>query len=190
MISMGLERVIEEILSSGEAQRRKILSEAEKERRKIISAAKVEADTMRKEMNAETEQQILLRKQQALSSGELEAKKRVLQEQNTLLLRVREEVLEELSSKDSAERRALLEKLGRIAKKRLGKGIVHCRIEDGGLFLAPSGFKKVNDLKASGGLIAESEDGAYRIDLTFEALLDEVWGKSVKNIFDTLFGGA
>jgi len=186
---MGLERVIDEIRSAGEEQSRKIRAEAEEERKKIVTAARVEAEKAKKKLEAETEQRISLQKQQALSSAELEAKKRVLKEQNVLLSQVKEEVLRELAAKDSGEMRAQLDKLAKVAAKRLSKGVIHCRKEDENLILAPLGFKKVADLKASGGIIAESEDGSYRIDLTFEALLEDVWGKNVRQIFDILFGG-
>lgn len=187
---MGLEKVIGEIISSGEEQSRKIAAEADREKREIIGAARTEAEALGKELEAEAKKRIGLMRQQALSSAVLEAKKRVLQEQNMLLTKLLEDALKQLSSKDKNELKPLLDKLSKAAAKRLSKGVIHCRKEDVNLFLPPLGFKNVGDLSASGGIIAESEDGAFRIDLTFEALLDEIWGKKVRNIYDLLFGGA
>lgn len=187
---MGLDRVIEEILSAGEEKSRKLLAEAEAEKRKIVSTAKTEAERHRDERDKAFEHRVALLRQQALSSAELEAKKRILQEQNMLLSRTKDEVLRALSAMDANSKKKLLEKLSRIASKRLSKGVLHCREEDEKLVTAPAGFKTVADLRAAGGILAESADGSYRIDLTFEALLEDVWGKNVQSVYGILFGGA
>ena len=187
---MGLERVIEEILASGEEQRRRIIAEGEAEGQKIISAAKAEAEAARKERLREAEQRSSLMKQQSLSSAELEAKKRLLQEQKELLTQTKASVLTSLSALDPDARKEILGKLGKMAAKQLSKGIIHCRKEDDKLVTVPSGFRKMADLRSAGGILAESEEGDYRMDLTFEALLDDVWGKDVKKIYEIMFGGA
>lgn len=190
MIYMGLERVIEEILASGEGQRAKILADAAAERRKVISAATSEGEAAKKARQKEAEQRAMMTKQQALSSAELEAKKHLLQEQNAILIQTKGQVLEALASLDTNARKSILEKLGQIAAKNLSKGVAHCRKDDERIFTPPSGFKKVADLKSAGGILAESEDGAYRMDLTFEVLLDDVWNRDVQKIYEILFGGA
>jgi len=187
---MGLEKVIDEILAAGEDQKKKILAEATEEKKKMVAAAKLEAENQRKLREKQFEQRCEMNRQQAVSSAELEAKKRVLQEQNALLGEAKSEVLRSLSSLSSQERKRILEKLTGAASKRLQKGIIHCKKEDEPLFAAPNGFKKVADLKGAGGLLVESEDGAYRIDLTFEVLLDDVWTKNVRKIYELVFGGA
>jgi len=187
---MGLESVLAEILAAGEEQRAKILGEAAAERLKIISAATAEADAARETREKAAENRIAMMRQQSLSSAELESKKRMLKEQNAILTQEKRQTLEALGSMESAQRKALLDKLCRISAKQLSKGVVHCRKDDEKIVTAPSGFKKVADLKSSGGIIAESEDGAYRMDLTFEALLEDVWAKDVQKVYETLFGGA
>ncbi|MDH4123311.1 MAG: V-type ATP synthase subunit E family protein [Thermoplasmata archaeon] len=187
---MGLERVVEEVLAAGEEQQRKIISEAETEKRKIISAARADAESARKKREQEFAQKSAMMRQQATSSAELEAKKKALQEQNELLSQTKAEVLKALASIDNAQRKKILERLSQAASKKLQKGIMHCRKEDEGLVSPPSGFKKVADLSGAGGLLVESEDGAYRIDLTFEALLEDVWTKNVRKIYEIVFGGA
>ncbi len=187
---MGLEKVIAEILSAGKKQRFKIISEAEEEKGRLVSEAKAEAESTGKEMDKETEQRVALMRQQALSSAELEAKKRILQEQNRMLSQVKQEVLRALSARNSRSCKSLLETLGKIAAKRLNKGIIHYRKEDENIFIPPVGFRKLCDLRASGGIIAESEDGAYRIDLTFESLLEDLWSQNVRAVYNILFGGA
>lgn len=187
---MGLERVIDEIVSIGEEKRRAIISEGEKERKRIVAASREEAESGAKAIETDTERRISLMRQQALSSAELEAKKRILREQNEKLSSVRQEVLRDLSSRSSAELRPMLEKLVKIATKGLSGGVIHCRKQDEAVIAPPSKFKKQPDLKTSGGLIAESEDGSYRIDLTFEALIEDVWNRNVRQIYEILFGGA
>lgn len=187
---MGLERVIDEILASGEEQRRKILSEGDAEKQKIISTAKADAEASRRQGIKELEQRLSLMKQQSLSSAELESKKRLLQEQNALLAQVKEEVLDSLSSLGADARKDLLGKLGKIAARQLSKGIIHCRKDDEKLISVPGGFKKVADLAGAGGVLAESEDGSFRMDLTFEVLLDDLWNRDVQKVYEILFGGA
>lgn len=187
---MGLERVIDEIVSSGEEKRRAIISEGEKERQRIVAASREEAESGAKALETDTESRISLMRQQALSSAELEAKKRILREQNEQLSLVREEVLRDLSSRSRAELKPILDKLAKMVTKGLSGGVIHCRKQDEVAIVAPSRFKKQSDLRASGGLIAESEDGSYRIDLTFEALIEDVWNRNVRQIYEILFGGA
>jgi len=187
---MGLEKVREEILAAGEEQRGRILAEAAAEQQKILSAAKSEAEASRKAKERDAWQRAAMSKQQALSSAELESKKRLLQEQNAILTQVKEQALDSLANMEAGQRKPLLEKLCRIAAEQLSKGTIHCRKDDEKLVTAPSGFKKVADLKSAGGVLAESDDGAYRMDLTFEALLDDVWSKDVQKVYETLFGGA
>jgi len=187
---MGLERVIDEILASGEEQRRKILSEGDAEKQKIISAARADAEAARRQQVKELEQRLSLMKAQALSSAELESKKRLLQEQNVLLAQVKSEVLDSLAAMSADSRKELLAKLGKIAAGQLSKGFIHCRKDDEKLVSAPNGFKKVADLTGAGGILAESEDGNFRMDLTFEVLLDDLWNKDVQKVYEILFGGA
>jgi len=187
---MGLERVIDEILAAGEERRRKIIGEGDAERQRILSSAKAEAESARKERIKEVERRASLTKQQSLSSAELEAKKRLLKEQNALLIQAKGEVLKSLSALDADARKDLLGKLSKIAAKQLSKGVIHCRKEDEKMIGVPPGFKKAADLNASGGILAESEEGDYRMDLTFEVLLDDIWNKDVQKVYEIMFGGA
>lgn len=187
---MGLEKVIDEILAAGEEQRRKTLSEGEAEKLKIVSAARSEAEVAKREHLKEIEQRSSMQKQQALSSAELEAKKRLLQEQNAILIRAKRDALSSLSVLDQDARKEILGKLTKIAAKQLSKGTIHCRKDDEKLVSVPGGFKKLADLNAAGGILAESEEGDYRMDLTFEVLLDDVWSRDVRKVYEMLFGGA
>jgi len=187
---MGLEKVIDEILAAGEEQRGKILAEGAAEREKIISATRSEVEAARKSRESTMEQRVVMSRQQALSSAELESKKRLLQEQNAILAQAKKQALASLGELESAQRKVILEKLCRIAAKQLSKGVIHCKREDDKLVAVPSGFKKAADLGSAGGILAESEDGSYRMDLTYEALLDDVWSKDVQKVYATLFGGA
>jgi V/A-type H+/Na+-transporting ATPase subunit E len=187
---MGLEKVIDEILAAGEERRRKILEEGDAERQRILSSAKAEAESVRKERIKESEQRTSMTKQQSLSSAELEAKKRLLKEQNALLIQAKGEVLKSLSALADDARKDILGKLSKIAAKQLSKGVIHCRKEDEKIISVPPGFKKATDLKASGGILAESEEGDYRMDLTFEVLLDDIWNKDVRKVYEIMFGGA
>jgi len=187
---MGLERVVAEILAAGEERRRKVIEEGNAERQRILSSAKAESENARKERIKTVEQRTSMTKQQSLSSAELEAKKRLLVEQNALLAKAKGEVLKALSAMDVDARKDILGKLGKIASKQLSKGVIHCRKEDEKVIGVPPGFKKVTDLKASGGILAESEEGDYRMDLTFEVLLDDIWNKDVQKVYEIMFGGA
>lgn len=187
---MGLEKVIDEILAAGEEQRAKLLADAAAERQKILSSAKSESDAARKAREKELEQRAATAKHQALSSAELESKKRLLKEQNAILAQTKGQALDSLARMETAQRKPLLDKLSKIAAGELSKGTIHCRKEDEKLVAAPQGFKKVADLRSAGGLLAESEDAAYRMDLTFEALLDDLWAKDIQKVYEILFGGA
>jgi V/A-type H+-transporting ATPase subunit E len=187
---MGLEKVIDEILAAGKEQNGKLLAEAEAERQRVISSAKSDSAAARKSRELEMDHRAATAKQQALSSAEIETKKRLLQEQNAILAQVKEQTLDALAKMDTAQRKPLLDKLCKIAVAELSRGTIHCRKEDEKIVNAPSGFKKVADLKSAGGLLVESDDAAYRMNLTFEALLDDVWANNIQKVYEILFGGA
>ncbi len=132
------------------------------ERNRIIEASKTEAA-------------LLSQKEQARIAGaaKLQVKKmgfdatEKMLESNISALR---QVLAEFA--DSKEYPQLLPRLVQYASKRLGGNIgVRCRAADAQTFKKVGARVLSADLPAIGGFKAESEDGNFELDLTFEEML-------------------
>lgn len=182
---MTLEPIIQRILDRGRAE-----SEA------VINAAKAEADStlgrmreggqenLSRKLNEAREAADKLRTQE-IARAELEARKIFLASQRDVLEAVRVEALARLSSPKIKEEilRTLLDRSE--ADWKAGK--VYSNTNDRELVRRIVGSRFGGTIDCAGGVIIESDDGASRIDLRFETLLQDIWEDSVKEIAEMLW---
>ncbi|HYK94047.1 MAG TPA: V-type ATP synthase subunit E family protein [Thermoplasmata archaeon] len=171
---MSLERLVEEIRQRAEAE-----ISAERERRDT-EAARLKADgsrrveSIRTEAKRQAELEIARERAQRLARAKLEARKRVFEARErrmTQLLADSRGLLSEYT--ESGEYPAVLKRLYAFAVSALGKQIrVRGRSEDAAVLksLAKSGFDS-DPLPILGGFVAETTDGARRLNLSFDELL-------------------
>jgi V/A-type H+-transporting ATPase subunit E len=182
---MGLEPTIQTILDEGKAEATKIVETGRAERERMLREARERGEALRSEREAAAKRVGERMRVQDLARAELEAKKALLQAQKEVLDEVKRGALQALGNFKDNDKvlRALVERHGGEVKE----GKVYCNAKDGPLVkqLVPKGFGGIID--CVGGVVIESEDGARRLDLRYETLLDESWEVWVKGVADLLW---
>ncbi len=184
---MPLEKVVENIRAEGRRQADARLAEARAEARAILADAENQATSIRDRRSAELAVASEALKRREIAAAELEAKKARLNAEKEVLAKVRESVLDRLG-KLPAEKRALhVQALVKRASIQGGRLLVAERDADAA---RKAGLAVAGTAAMLGGGVVVSADGSTREDLTYESLLDEVWGASLHDVADTLFGKA
>jgi V/A-type H+-transporting ATPase subunit E len=185
--SMGLEKLVEDILLKGDERAQEIIRQGETERDEQVRAADEQIGQAREKAEKRTEAQIAQMEQHELSSAELESRKTLLAAQREVMEDLKERSLAELANYPEDRRLKLYNSLFAKAKGILGECIVHSNKADGALLRPPAGIVKGSEIDCAGGLVFESKDGSVRLDYRFETLLEEVWNKKMNEIYSQLF---
>lgn len=182
---MGLETVIEELLTEGRSEVEEIRRATRAEREKILSDARAEGAKLLERREREAQEAAERLRVQALARAELESKKVVLAARKALLDEVYSKVLEKLSRTPEAAQwlRALLE--ANAAEWRNGK--VYSNARDADAVRKVVGGNFAGTIECVGGVVIDSADGTHRTDLRFETLLSDVWRDSIKEVADILW---
>ncbi len=185
---MTLEPVIEEITRKGHLEIAEIKKEAEKKAEEIIAEAKERAEEIIKKAKVEAEREVERLRKQEISGIKLEMKKEELAKKKDIVERVREKLIERIRSMDDKEREKLLEKL--ISKYDQDGFKVYSNKRDEEIVkrLAKK-MEYAGNVECLGGIILESADGSYRINLTFDNIVEDVFEERMKDIHRILFGG-
>lgn len=185
---MSLEKVVEEILRTGEERKLEIIRQGERERDEHVAQADAQIAEHREKAVRRTETQIAQMEQQELSSAELESKKALLSAQRQVMDEVKALVLAEIASYPADKRSAMYARLMKVAKAELGECYVYSNAADKPLLRLTSGMAAGGVIDCRGGLVFESKDRAVRLDYRFETMLEEVWSRKIQEIFSALFG--
>lgn len=181
---MGLETVLERIQDNGKAEAAAIVAEARRERERMASEARAEGERVRARHEAEARELAARRRVQDLARAELEAKKIVLGAQEQVLNEVRDRVRARLAAAPGSERlRKMLAK--HAADWRSGR--VYANARDAADVRAAVGGNFGGTIDSLGGVVIESGDGASRLDLTYDSILQDLWGDVIKEVAQTLW---
>jgi V/A-type H+-transporting ATPase subunit E len=184
---MGLERVVEEVLSSGKRRRAEILGEADEDARQIIEAANAEVAEYRKRRKKENRERMERMRAQELLTAELEVRRLELAMRRDLLERVQEGARERLGQLDRPRNEAMLRAI--LMGRAVSGAKVHSASKDEALVRAMSDMPYGGHIDCLGGVVIESADGAIREDLTYDTLLKERSEELLPIIAEILFGG-
>ena len=190
---MSLETVVEDIREEAEAEAAEIRSAAEDEAQKIVAEAERNAQETLDTAEREVEQQIDRDREQRLSSATLEAKQERLGARRDLLEEVYERVAARLADLPDDRKADLTRALIDASEDEFGDAevAVYGAAADQELLEDvveeyPS-YEVAGEIDAIGGVILESDASRVRVNNTFDALLEEVWEDSLKEISDQLF---
>jgi len=183
--AMGLDTVVEEVLSSGRERRDDILAEAKEEADGILAAARAELEDYTRSKEREARGRIERMRAQEQQGSELEVRRLELAMRRELLSLVETAARERLSALPRARNEALLRTL--LATAEMPDGRVLSGPGDESLVRALSPLRYAGHVKCLGGVVIESADGTVREDLTFDTLLREVSETSLGAIAGTLF---
>lgn len=184
---MTLEPVIEEITRKGHLEIAEIRREAEKKAEEIIAEAKEKAEEIIKKAKAEAEREVERLRKQEISGIKLEMKKEELAKKKDVVERVREKLIEKIRNMGESEREELLKKL--ISKyDQDGFKVYSSKKDEEIVKKLVKKMEYAGNIECLGGIILESADGSYRINLTFDNIVEEVFEDKMKDIHKILFG--
>jgi len=182
---MGLETVIEDVLSRGRSEAEEIRRATAAERERILQDARAEGAKLLAQREQEATGAAERARIQALARAELESKKIVLYAQKELLDQVYAAVLDKMSH--LAESEGLVQSLLRAHEEEWRNGKVYCNAHDADGVRSIVGKSFAGTIDCVGGVVIDSADGTRRIDLRFETILADIWRDSIKEVAEVLW---
>jgi V/A-type H+-transporting ATPase subunit E len=182
---MGLDKVVEEVLSSGRERRDGILADAKEEADGIMSAAMVEVEAYGRMRAEETRVRIDRMREQELQSSELEVRRIELGMRRELLERAEALARERLTGLPRARNEPLLRAL--LSGHPMPGGRVFSNERDEPLVRALTSLRFAGHVKCLGGVVLESQDGTVKEDRTFDTILRETSERALPAIAGILF---
>ncbi len=185
---MALDSVTKEIQASAEAQ----IARIQKEQADEIKAINEQADAQIADMKKTQDKRVAEAKEtlarQERSSAELESKKLVLSKKKEILAEAFESALAELEAMPADKKLAYYKAMVASAKDIIPEPKAFISEKDK-CPAADLGVKSVEkDPRISAGLILQSEDGKFEVDMQYRVLLQNIWDSNLKQLSDILFG--
>ncbi len=206
---MSLEKVLDQIRQDGEQKAAIIRKEGEDEAQRILQNAQAKADEKKMRMEDELAERVAYLMDVRLSKRRMEGKRKHLVDEKRLMGEFRKAFEERVRSFDQEKNRALLKKLLNIARASPAFSIqsivskdedtdisrelpfyLYCNKRDRTLVMELSNLEVADTIDCLGGIIAEAEDHSWRINLTYDVLLEEFYERSVRKIHGLLMGEA
>lgn len=175
----------ERVRSKGREEAERILAEARVEANEILAKAANEARAAAEKARADAEAESRTMERNEMSGAELESKRKRLLAQKQALDQVAAAALTRISELPSDKRRALVGALLVRARRDVPSGGVYCHEADRPQAEA-AGYRYLGPLQGAGGIVVESADGRFRVDLRYETVLQETWARSVKDVVAAL----
>jgi V/A-type H+/Na+-transporting ATPase subunit E len=182
---MGLEQVVEDVLTRGRSEADEIRQATLAERERILQDARAEGAKILDRRGQEAREEAERARIQALARAELEGKKIILSAQKELLDQVYAAALDGIPR--LAEGEGLLRALLQTHEKEWKDGKVYTNARDADLVRSIIGPRFAGTIDCVGGVVIESADGTRRTDLRFETLLAEVWRDSIREVAEVLW---
>lgn len=206
-MAMSLEKVLDQIRQSGKQKAAIIAEEGEKEASAIVGKARAEADGRKARMEEELKEKVSHMLAVRLSKQRMEGKRKRLSNEKRLLGEFKEALRESVRTIDDQQNRALLKKLLSIAHASPAFSIqslvtkeededthherpfyLYCNERDRELVKELSDLEVADTIDCLGGIIAEAEDQSWRINLTYDLLLEDFYDQSLGKIHGLLIG--
>ncbi|MBE8538800.1 V-type ATP synthase subunit E [Geoglobus acetivorans] len=183
---MPLEPIIEEIVRKGQQQIAEIKRSGKEEVEKIIQEAREEANEILKKAREEAEKEVERLRRQEISGINLEMKKEELARKREVVEKVYQTLVDRVRNLDDSDREALLKAL--LEKYGDGEYVVYSNERDEAIVKKLTNLEYAGNIECLGGVVLETKDGEYRINLTFDNLLQELYESKMKDIYEKLFG--
>lgn len=192
---MALDAVVGEIRDKGIRESEAIRSEAKTEVDAILAEAQEKVVAIKTAAEDEANRQEGYIKAQEVAAANLSVKRATLNAQKDVLDEVYTRVVADIAALPDEFHRKAIRELCKTAAKELGEGVYYCNerdvraVEDALSSLKTlSGFSLAGTKDITGGIIAESADGALQLDFSYSTYVSEVWESGLKDASDILFG--
>jgi V/A-type H+/Na+-transporting ATPase subunit E len=184
-MSMGLDKVIENIQKEGKEKITSILKDAERQAAQILALKQKMIDEGAAKKRQELEKQIALLKTQEESSVEIEVKKVRLYTEKDILTQTYQECLNALSTLPHEK---ILSILLKKTKTELPEAAyVYSNTRDEALVRSLTNIPFGGTIDILGGIIVENKEKNLKIDYRYETIAELVWERSLKEIAKKLF---
>lgn len=183
---MGLEKVIKEILDAGRKESSRIVEEGKQKREETLAEARKKGNDEIEKKRKEAAEARMRRKTQEIAKSELEAKKTVLRAQKEILDLVYQKVMVKLGELPSNN--SILKTLIERNMAEISNGRVFSNPRDESFVRSLVGDRYSEVVECLGGIVIESMDGTTKIDLRYETMMKDVWGDSIKDLSQILWG--
>lgn len=185
---MAIEDVTNKIKEEAQKLVQQLLSQADAEAQRIENETQREIDDYQKKLRENAEQMIAKERRKALASAEFEGKRLLLDRKTGIVDAVMADVAKEVQKLPAAERRAVLQKLLKEVSNEIDVQKVHINPKDKTTVRDALGGVTVVEQEMLGGVIAESKDGRVRVDMSFEAILEQLREEHLGELSRVLFG--
>ncbi|PIN86731.1 hypothetical protein COV19_03275 [Candidatus Woesearchaeota archaeon CG10_big_fil_rev_8_21_14_0_10_44_13] len=183
---MGLEQVKKEILDKADEEAGKIVEKAKNEAEGILKKTKEEIEAYRKGADEDTKKLIEAMERKVMAAAEFDVKKMKLDRKKEIIDSVFEQVEKELRELPDRKREENIKKLLAKAKKDIEVKYVHANENDRKIVQKISGVQyKETDI--IGGIVAESPDLNFVVDISYDELLQNVRKTYLQEIAKMLF---
>lgn len=182
---MALEHVKKEIIDHAEEEAQCIVAAAKQQAKKDLDAAHGIVDAFEAEVDASLKKELEALDKKYYASMQLLSKKILLQKKKELLEKLFLEFSESLSKMSKIEKAKVLQILIERAKKQSAIGKVYCASQD--VSLVKGFFPTVEQKSMVGGIVAESKDGYYRFDYSFDTMLAQLQEQKLQEVYALLF---
>lgn len=184
---MGLEQVKKEILEKASAEAKQIVGKGKKEAEEIMERTNEEINSYRKSAEGDSRKLIDSMERKVIAAAEFEVKKMKLDRKKEMIDRVFSNARKKLSSLGEKSREANIRKLLAKAKKEIEVKYVHANKADSKI------VQKLHEVEyretdITGGIVAESHDLNFCVDLSYDGLLEDIKKKHLQEIAKKLFG--
>ncbi|MGV8176896.1 MAG: V-type ATP synthase subunit E [Candidatus Bilamarchaeaceae archaeon] len=185
---MGMNALLSSLDADSAKEAGRILENARKQGGDIISGARKEGEENLSNAENEAGKAVEEQKRERTAWARLEAKRVISDEKEAAIRDALVQVLEEASKlRGSKQYAGFMADSAASAEKELGARMtVHVR--KGDRKYVPKKYKAVEDLDASGGLIAESDGGKIRMNFTLEEVFETRKDELRRRIAQKLFG--
>lgn len=185
---MALDSVTKEIQAAAATE----VARIQKEQAEEIAAINAKVDAEIAEVKQKEDKRVAETKEtlarQVSSSADLESKKLVLSKKKELLAEAFESALEQLEAMPADKKLAYYKAMVASAKDIIPEPKAFISEKDK-FSAADLGVKSVEkDPRISAGLILQSEDGKFEVDMQYRVLLQNIWDSNLKQLSDILFG--
>ncbi len=179
---MGINEVKEEILNNARQSAEEIIKEAEKEKALLENSANNQIQEIKKKLDSEAESAISQYRTMALAKAKGILRKEKLSLESEMINKVFQKAKEKLKDLPESKRKA---HISALAKKSEGLEKAYCSKKD--INIAKKLVKEAIEKDMLGGLIFEDSKGEIRIDLSYEAMLEDIKKEKIKEIAEMLF---
>ncbi len=181
-------RKIDEIAENAASLAESIVKEAIADRIASESATRERIEKMRAEYGRKLYEEVDRMRRASERKADITVASEMEKVHTESLSVLKEKFISMVKNSDDSKKKEWATMLIEGAVSDLGVGILHIRKEDEEVASSVSGFETVSDLRASGGIIAESGDGTVLLDYTLESLAECYWNSTTGCILQLLFG--